>query len=263
MVIESTLPEVAVHATGAVTGTERAYAVRKITHLLGVAPSPVLFAKIDLVAEPDPARERPAVVKAELDVNGRLVRAHVAAATMLAAVDLVEARLRQRLDRLGSTSSSKRLRHRDDHSWHHGDLVEHRPAYHPRPVDEREIVRHKTFAVAPMSLDEAVLDLELLDHAFYLFEDVASGEDAVVARADGGGYELLRYEPDGPIDAVAPVTASARHAPRLEIEDAEELLDLSDDRFVFFRDLDSGRGRVLYRRYDGHYGLITPPDDDS
>ena len=30
--------------------------------------------------------------------------------------------------------------------------------------------------------------------------------------------------------------------------------------WVFFRDADSGRGHVLYRRYDGHYGLIVPVD---
>jgi hypothetical protein len=43
----------------------------------------------------------------------------------------------------------------------------------------------------------------------------------------------------------------------MTLEDAVELLDLSDDRFVFSRDAASGRGQVLYRRYDGHYGLIT------
>jgi len=258
MVTDVTRPEVTVHATGAVTRNERAYAARKIDHLLRIAPGPVLFAKADLVAEADPARERPAIVKAELDVNGRLVCAHVAAATMFAAIDLVEARLRQRLERLADAQTARRLRHRDDQSWHHGDLVSHRPHYHPRPPDEREVVRHKTFAVAPMTPDEAVLDLELLDHEFYLFEDADSGVDCVVARADGAGYELFCPEPNGPVDSVAPVSVSPRHAPPMALEDAVELLDLSEDRFVFYRDVASGRGRVLYRRYDGHYGLITP-----
>jgi len=257
MVMDVTRPEVTVHTTGAVTSTERAYAARKVEHLLKVAPGPVLFAKVDLVAEADPARERPAIVKAEFDVNGRLVCAHVAAATMFAAVDLVEARLRQRLERLADAQTARRLRHRDDQSWHHGDPVAHRPHYHPRPAEEREVVRHKTFAVAPMTTDEAVLDLELLDHEFFLFEHAGSGADCVVARADGEGYELFCPEPFGPVDSVAPVSVSLRHAAPMALEDAVELLDLSDDRFVFFRDVASDRGRVLYRRYDGHYGLIT------
>ena len=30
-------------------------------------------------------------------------------------------------------------------------------------------------------------------------------------------------------------------------------------RFLFFENAATGRGSVLYRRYDGHYGLIEPP----
>ena len=40
-------------------------------------------------------------------------------------------------------------------------------------------------------------------------------------------------------------------------EQAVEHLDLAGDAFVFHLDPGTGRGRVLYRRYDGHYGLIT------
>lgn len=36
--------------------------------------------------------------------------------------------------------------------------------------------------------------------------------------------------------------------------------NITDDGLVFFRDRRSGRGHVLYRRYDGHYGLIEPAD---
>ena len=35
-------------------------------------------------------------------------------------------------------------------------------------------------------------------------------------------------------------------------------LDAGDASFVFFADSATGRGNVLYRRHDGHYGLITP-----
>jgi hypothetical protein len=39
--------------------------------------------------------------------------------------------------------------------------------------------------------------------------------------------------------------------------DAIARLNLSGEGFLFYLDPDSGRGRVLYLRYDGHYGLIT------
>jgi hypothetical protein len=31
--------------------------------------------------------------------------------------------------------------------------------------------------------------------------------------------------------------------------------------FTFFVDAGTGRGRLIYHRYDGHYGLITPPGE--
>ncbi len=41
--------------------------------------------------------------------------------------------------------------------------------------------------------------------------------------------------------------------------EAIQLLDGADWPFVFFRNPTTDRGNVIYRRYDGHYGLITPP----
>jgi hypothetical protein len=46
--------------------------------------------------------------------------------------------------------------------------------------------------------------------------------------------------------------------PRLTVGGAQEWLDLTDDHFVFFVDAVTERGSVLYRRYDGNYGLIGP-----
>jgi hypothetical protein len=45
---------------------------------------------------------------------------------------------------------------------------------------------------------------------------------------------------------------------RQALEDAIAILDLGDEPFVFFLDEQTGDGSVVYRRYDGHYGLITP-----
>jgi Sigma 54 modulation/S30EA ribosomal protein C terminus len=36
------------------------------------------------------------------------------------------------------------------------------------------------------------------------------------------------------------------------------LLEASGQPFLFFVDAETGRGNVLYHRYDGHYGLIVP-----
>jgi putative sigma-54 modulation protein len=57
-----------------------------------------------------------------------------------------------------------------------------------------QLVRRKCFVVKPMSVDEAILQMELLEHQFYMFRNEETGEISVVYRRKGGGYGLL--EPD-------------------------------------------------------------------
>jgi ribosome-associated translation inhibitor RaiA len=255
---------VVVEARGEVSDAERAYARAKVDHLRAMVPGPVLYARVALQAESNPARDRPAVAKAELDVNGQLVRAHVASGTMVAAIDLMESRLRQGLERLAHHEESKHLRHRGpgEHEWQHGRPAPARPPHFPRPVEEREVVRRKTFAVGEATPDEAIFDLELLDLDFYLFKNLETGEDNVITRATGAGYELIEPSPECSLaEHAAEIRPSAIRPASMSIDDALSHLNLGDEPFVFFFDPDSGRGRLLYRRYDGHYGLIVPADE--
>jgi ribosome-associated translation inhibitor RaiA len=260
---QNSVDEVVVHARGEVGDADRVYAEDKIARLLDSAPKPVLFARVDLTAHADPARDRPAFAKASLDLNGRRVGAHVAAETMREAIDLLQDRLADRLGRLAGQveTTHRRPRSTDEHEWRHGDPVAVRPGYYPRPVGEREVVRRKSFAIGEMTPDEAVFDLELLDHDFYLFENLETGEDNVVARAADATYEL--YEPSATCSVVE-TAADICHSPvrpsTLGPDQAIELLDAGDLPFVFFVDVDTGRGCVAYRRYDGHYGILTPAD---
>jgi hypothetical protein len=56
------------------------------------------------------------------------------------------------------------------------------------------------------------------------------------------------------------VAVDDRPAPALTLVAARERLDVGPEPWVFFEDADTGRGHLLYRRYDGHYGLVTPTD---
>jgi ribosome-associated translation inhibitor RaiA len=263
MVGAGDLGDVVVHTEGRVTAAELARAHEKVAHVGKFASDRVLFAKVDLIAYKDPARERPAFAKAELDVGGHVVRARAAASTMFDAIDLLEARLRERLERRAHGEEARHLRHRDDgHAWHHGDEPEHRAQHFPRPVDEREIVRRKTFAPGKQAPRDAALDLEQLDHDFYLFRNIGTEEDNVLHRVDDGRYELLAPSTaHSPTEDDVRIQPSPIHPSEMMLEDAVELLDLGDLAFVFFLDPQTHDGSVLYRRYDGHYGLIEATRD--
>lgn len=248
----------AVMVRGAVTGLERDYAVAKFEHVVRGASRPVQFAELRLTRETDPAREHPAIAEASFAVDGRPVRAHVAATTIYEAADLLETRLRRRFEQLTDQDRSIARRRRPNDVWRHCD--EHRPHRFERPVEEREVVRRKTFALAPMPPEQAALDLDVLDHDFYLFVDARTGQDAVLRHVEGDGYELAsraEVDPATELAGTAIRPAGARPA-RLALDSAILLLDLGNEPHVFFVDAETGRGNVLYRRYDGHYGLVSP-----
>ena len=58
----------------------------------------------------------------------------------------------------------------------------HRPSYFPRPADERRVIRRKSFAMTPCTVDEAALQIELLDYNFHLFTEKGSATAAVLYR---------------------------------------------------------------------------------
>ena len=123
-------------------------------------------------------------------------------------------------------------------------------------------MRHKTFAVDEMTPEEAAFDMDQLDYEFHLFRDLASGEDAVLQREPGrpGSLILTRLHPAGFEDRPAAITLTVddRTPATLTVDDALETLTAGHQPFVFFANATTGRGNVVHRRYDGHYGLITP-----
>ena len=233
--------------------------------LLGVArhaPLPVLHARMTLRVHADPALERPAVAKASLDVSGRPVRAHVAAEHMSEAIDLLERRLRRNLEDMDELTRA----HRHETSveplgeWRHGSLPTERPEHFPRPPEERELIRRKTFALSPLTPEQAALEMQVLDHDFHLFTDAETGEENVVYRRPDGTIALAQITPM-PAGKPSAFAVDPAPAPVLLVEDAVERLNLSGERFVFFVDAQTRRGNLLYLRYDGHYGLIEPAAD--
>jgi hypothetical protein len=245
---------------GAVEDDEVAYAVRRLTALTAKVDEPILLSRVRLTRAGDPARERPAIAQATIDVNGDVMRAHVAARTMEEALDLLQQRLR---DKLGHRAERREARRTWDGVarpglWRHGDV-----GVRPEPVvlepAEKNVVAHRTFASGDMTPDEAAFEMDQLDFDFHLYRDIPSGADAMIER-HGDGYRLTRLEPveraDEPVAAV-PVEVTAVRPPRVGVDDAFALLVSTGQRHLFFEDAGTGRGAVVHHRLDGHLGLVT------
>ncbi|MDX3605540.1 hypothetical protein C6W96_03245 [Streptomyces sp. CS149] len=252
--------DVQVRNRGQVPDEADAYARRKVLVVISHVSEPVLSAHVKLTQAAHASAARPATAQAVVDVNGRPVRAHVAATTMFEAVDLLQERLTARIARARRyTVRGSRGGGPDGRTWRDGSGHEHRPHRQHLPAEERRIIRHKSFSLALQTPQDAVIDLEAMDHDFWLFTDLASGHDRVVYRdAVGGRHRMASLGIPGQRDFEGLLSVSTVPVPASDVDGAVQRLCLTGLPFVFFHDTGIGRGSVLYHRYDGHYGLITP-----
>jgi ribosomal subunit interface protein len=58
------------------------------------------------------------------------------------------------------------------------------------------LIREKTHAAVPMSLDQALYEMELVGHDFFLFVDGEAGVPSVVYRRRGWSYGVIRLDPE-------------------------------------------------------------------
>ncbi len=238
-----------------------AYVRHRVARLMAGSQVPVLHARVKLAVTAHRSLERPATAQGSLDLGGRVLRGHVAAHSLTEAIDLLVDRLSYKLEH--EYERTRVLKRHAAHEpppgeWRHGDLPAHRPSYFDRPVEERQLVRHKAFAASEETVDEAVLDLDQLDYGFHLFHDLDSGQDCLLERLEDGSLRLQRAHRSSPQPtSVHRFELSELPAPELTLEAAIERLDAGAEHFIFFTTGPGSRGAVLYRRYDGHYGLIT------
>ena len=118
--------------------------------------------------------------------NGLFYRASELTSDMYASVDSGVAAIERQIRR-NKTRLEKRLRE--------GALErEAAPAYAPVEEEDVEfkIVRRKSFSIKPMSVEEAILQMNLLDHEFFVFKNMDSDEAvSVVYKRHQGGYGLI------------------------------------------------------------------------
>ena len=128
--------------------------------------------------------------RAEITIhnNGLYYRASELTNDMYASVDSGVAAIERQIRR-NKTRLEKRLRD--------GALVERDavPAFAPAEEEadeEFKIVRSKRFSIQPMSPEEAILQMNLLDHEFFVFRNMdAEDAIAVVYKRKQGGYGLI------------------------------------------------------------------------
>ena len=73
-------------------------------------------------------------------------------------------------------------------------IAEYLASSEPEEPENYQVVRTKKFFVKPLSVEEAILQMNMLGHQFYMFRDEGSGEINVVYKRKDGNYGLLEPE---------------------------------------------------------------------
>ena len=60
--------------------------------------------------------------------------------------------------------------------------------------EQEKVIRVKRYAAKPMSVDDAILEMDLLGHSFYMFSNIETGNAATVYRRTDGGCGLIELE---------------------------------------------------------------------
>lgn len=125
-----------------------------------------------------------------------------------------------------------------------------------------QIVRRKSHRLHVGAPCQAAAVLNAMDYDVYLFTDAETGQDAVVYRSGPTGLRLTRQRSMRPpsTPTAPPLTVNSRKVPTLSAAQAADQLAEGWLPFVFYTDNHTGRGNLLYRRYDGNLGLVSPVD---
>jgi putative sigma-54 modulation protein len=170
------------------------HAERKLERLTKILPAyedDATTVELELSVEKNPKVERPQVAEVTVRTKQAVLRVHEQADDMYVAIDQAARKLERQARRY-------RKRRVDHHARTANGAAQAPPPPPPPPaigVEEdtpaARLVKSKRFAVEPMGAEEAILNLELLDHDFYVFRNEASEEINVVYRRRDGDFGLI------------------------------------------------------------------------
>jgi putative sigma-54 modulation protein len=162
----------------------RTYAEEKLGKLDRLVNDPTRV-ELELAVEKNPSIHDNHVAEATVWTKGPVLRAREASSDMKASIDQLVSKLERQVKRYREKRRVAPRRHARDG----GVAAEAAPV--EVEEDETTIVKTKQFAVTPMSPEEAVLQLELVGHDFFVFRNAETETINVVYRRRDGDYGLI------------------------------------------------------------------------
>jgi len=159
------------------------YVEKRVGKLDRYLPS-ISEGKLEISHEDTKLPEQRFAVQVTLDSKGVLIRAQERAEDIRTAIDKVMDALTSRIERYKGKLYDKGR----------GVSLARQGITEEEVEALKKVVKVKHFSVKPMSVDEAINQMELLGHDFFLFTDAETGRPNLLYRRKDGDYGLI--EPD-------------------------------------------------------------------
>jgi putative sigma-54 modulation protein len=171
------------------TDSTRAYAEEKFGRISKIHDADSVIAEVVLEAQKNRSNPDRFVAEVTVRLKGHVVRAEEHAGDMLAAIDLAAAKAETQMRKYKSRVVDRR-------AGKHGTTVVRTASGDDQvavPEEETPIVtRTKIVDAIPMSEEEAILQLELLGHDFFVYRSAETNEVNVLYRRTGGDFGVIQ-----------------------------------------------------------------------
>lgn len=125
------------------------------------------------------------IIEVTIHHKGILYRAEVSEPDMYASIDRVEDVLERQI-RKQKTRLEKQLK---------SGAFDYQPEFGDVEIEQEfKVVKTKTYSAKPMSVEEAILQMNLLGHTFYIFNNEETMDKNVVYKRKDGNYALIELE---------------------------------------------------------------------
>ncbi|MGI5882069.1 MAG: ribosome hibernation-promoting factor, HPF/YfiA family [Dethiobacteria bacterium] len=126
------------------------------------------------------------IVEVTISIDGLLLRGEEATGDMYASIDLVSDKLERQIHKY-KTRINRKLRQKGIKGLNEKHFPTHVEAEETEPV----VVKNKRFVMKPMPIEEAILQMNLLGHDFFVFNNAETEDMNVLYKRKDGNYGLI------------------------------------------------------------------------
>jgi len=171
------------------TESTRNYAEEKFGRIAKIYDAEMLIADVVLEAQKNPSIPDRFVAEVTIRLRGHVVRAEEAASDMHAAIDLAAAKAETQMRKYKTRVVDRRS------GKHPSTMVKTAAGDGQVMIPEEEapvVTRTKIVEALPMTQEEAILQMELLGHDFFVYRSAETSEVNVLYRRTSGDFGVIQ-----------------------------------------------------------------------